>query len=71
MSAAQVVGLDLIALGLVIAYWEWRHRTQGWGRGYMRQAGPSASSSSSVIDRELEEMVWGPDETVDLPLPPR
>ena len=37
MTAPTVIGLDLVLLGLCIAYWEWRFRTHGWGRGWMHE----------------------------------
>jgi hypothetical protein len=37
MSKALVIGLDLLVLGLLIAYWEWRYRVEGWGRGWMHE----------------------------------
>jgi hypothetical protein len=85
MSATQVIGFDLIALGLCVAYWEWRHRTYGWGRGWMHEPAHRLPplEHPHPVDPNL---VWGsgPDDhwhideegsyrlrTIDLPLPPR
>lgn len=75
MTKGVVIGFDLFALGLLIAYWEWRYRTDGWGRGWMRQLSPPKHHHGYV--ERIERMVWG-EPTVksipkewefDLPLP--
>jgi hypothetical protein len=74
MTKGVAIGLDLLALGLLIAYWEWRYQTEGWGRGWMRQINLPKHRSPSHI----EELVWGTRITVrtipkgwefNLPLP--
>ena len=55
-----VIGFDLLVLGLLIAYWEWRYQTQGWGRGWMRNAADRPKHARYGWFANLEDMVWGP-----------
>ena len=66
MSALTVIGIDLVVLGLVIAYWEWRYKEYGWGRGWMRPTARTWAAShhgySQGVDLGLQDMVWGTEE---------
>jgi hypothetical protein len=63
MSATVIILIDLLVLGLLIAYWEWRYREYGWGRGWLRTTAATwASAHYPPPNPDLERFVWGPDE---------
>lgn len=63
MSETAVVVLSLAALVILGAFWEWRYRTYGWGRGTMHSTPTFGKHSRHGLGVD-PAMVWD----VDIPV---
>lgn len=64
MSATAVVVLCLAALVILGAFWEWRYRTYGWGRGTMHSTPTFGQNSRHEGVGADPNTVWD----VDIPI---